>query len=449
MGLGVKTTSFNNLASTYRKDGIGLGPVIRGILIDNARMKIEVTQVPDLTDNSTGVASATVSAVAMAIPTAPFDATSAGGAQLTATNAAFVKIENAGRVLVNSINNARARLGMPNMAAASGVQAAADTIPAQDKSVATANGVSAIDYATGIAAMLQTRKNIYRLFRGMNGLFRAMGEPIMSHTLINAANFPSDLNLSAITAASASATGASSISKTVMDAFLDACANNIATMALVWNRQMVQGGSITDLTDSSGGTASPTNIVAMPTPAAAAGAATTSSPKAGFDAQLAIIANSCASLAARTNILIDHFGGTRLTDNSGGTPSTTLAAQSANLTAVDGSSGTSAVDVVTAAARMASVRNNIADLTRAINLLAPSFGVGLLADASGGSANTTLEAITATGTGVGGATPVTMLDSAVDTWLGQVQNNIATLAGRLNAMTDANMPKKPLSFYAD
>ncbi len=444
----IKTTSFAGSSNLYRKDSTGLAAQIRGLAVDNARRVMENAGVPDLTDSSGGAANASLAAVAMTIPTAAFDATSAGGAQLTASNAAFVKFENAGRVLTNSINNARARLGLSVMSAASGTQVTANTIPAQDLSVATANGTAAIDYATGIAAMKAIKKNVYRLYRGLNGVLKAMGEPPVTYTLIKEANFPADVNLTAITAASASATGASSVSKTVMDAFLVAVAGNLATMASLWNFTMYQGG-LSDLTDSSGGTASTTTVVAQTLPTAVPGAATTSAPKAGFDAQLAIIANNVATLAARSNLLIAHFGGTRLTDSSGGTASaTTVAAMSNNLTAVDGSTGTVAVDQATALARMATVRDDLADLTTAVNTLTGYFGLQPLTNSLGVTGNTTIAAITATGTGVGGGGNVTLLDTAVDTWLGQVMNNIATLTAKLNAMTGADAPAKPLSVVA-
>ena len=189
----------------------------------------------------------------------------------------------------------------------------------------------------------------------------------------------------------------------------------------------------TGLTDNSGGIAA-ANLVANPAPVAAAGAATTSAPKAGFDTELGKIANNIADLALRANLLLGQNDMAALTDSSGGTASTTLEALAADLTAVDGSSGTAALDEASARLRMAAVNNALSSLGAAVNDLAVIYGVVPLADLIGGTVGTTIPAIAATAGGVGGTGPVTMLDVAVDAWLVINRNNVASLAGKLNAM---------------
>lgn len=418
--------------------------MIRGLAIDNARAKVEIAQVPDLTDNSTGTAGTSIAS--MALQTSAFDATASGGADLTTFNAALVKVHNAQRILVNSMNNVRARLGLPIMTLVGGVQAAADTIPALDKTVSSASGTSAVDFTTGKAAMNVVRLNMNKLYEGLHDVMRAIGETnIANLDQGQGASGITQLNLATVPAATASASGASAISKASADAFFTAVANNIATIANQWNGKMFQTG-LTDLTDSSGGTPAQTNLAAAALPAPANGAATTSAPKAGFDTVLGVIANAQATIAKQLNSLLVRYGVTPITDNTGGTATTTVAAITNNLTAVDGSSGTVAVDQVSGRDRMTKVTQNNATLANYINQLAPLFGIEPITDQSGATPIGSLNALPATATGVGGAsgTP-TLLDADVDTWLGITRNNIATLASKLNAMTGTGVPSKGLN----
>ena len=59
-----------------------------------------------------------------------------------------------------------------------------------------------------------------------------------------------------------------------------------------------------------------------------------------------------------------------------------------------------------------------------------------------------LVAISATAAGVGGTGNVTLLNSAVDTWLGITANNISTMAAVLNAMVAMVHTTKPLLVIA-
>lgn len=238
----VTKKSFAGSARLYGENG--LGAVIRGLAIDNANLKLQVAQVLDLTDNTTGTASGTT-LVDLVVPSAAFDATSAGGAQLTAFNAALVKYENAGKVLTNALNLARTRLGLSLPTAATGTEATASTIPAQDKTVATASGTSAVDYVTGRAAMVKAKANLRALAASMNEVLVAIGQAPLTINTKDA--YPQSMNLVAVTAASASATGASAVSKAAADAFLTGLANNLATMAAKWNASMNQGGSVAPL----------------------------------------------------------------------------------------------------------------------------------------------------------------------------------------------------------
>jgi hypothetical protein len=424
-----------------------IGPYVynalRALAIDNARNKIEVAGVADITDNTTGTAG--TSYAALAVPTVAIDATAAGGVQLTALNTSFGKIENAYRVLSNSINNVRGRLGVSLLKATTGTQVTKDTLPALDLSSTGATGATAADFVTSKAVMANIVANLALLDDSFQHVLDCLGNTREVSAFQGLASLNS--NVVALGVAIASTTGTGALAKTDADAFLAAVANNLATFAARWNQIMVQGG-LAALTDSSGGTAA-AGLVANATPAAAAGAATTSAPKAGFDTQVALIANAVASLSSRLNALRAGFDLPLFADNSTGTASTTIAAESVALVAVDGSTGTVAVDVVSATTAMAHIDNALSSLTAGTNDLANLLGLEpTIPDALGGAFSYTLAAIAATGTGVGATTAVTMLNTAVNTWLTNNRNNISTLAAALNALVGTNAMYKPLSVVA-
>ena len=228
----------------------GLGAVIRGIAIDNARIKIMTSNVPDLTDNSTGVATAAL--VALAVPT-EFDASTADGASQAEFKVAIVKIEDAGKVLATSVTNARTILGLSAVAAASGTQAAANTIPGITQVVVEEVGSDAVDFTSGRVAIAQAKSNLERLLRAVNEVFVAIGaDPIGSDLKTQGS---SGENLTAISVVKRSAVGSTShLSKVDANAFLANMANNIATIAKAWNKIMTQGAAAV--------TAAPLNVVA-------------------------------------------------------------------------------------------------------------------------------------------------------------------------------------------
>ena len=122
----IKRHQFTGLSKVYSREPDGLAAILRGLAIDNARLKVEINTVKQITYNSGGTAGSGL--VALAIPLVAIDATSAGGAQVSALNTSLGKIANAGKVLTGTINEASALLGLPASSAASGAQAAADTI---------------------------------------------------------------------------------------------------------------------------------------------------------------------------------------------------------------------------------------------------------------------------------------------------------------------------------
>jgi len=414
--------------------------LFKGIAIDLARGKVQDAGVPDLTDNSTGTAGS--SFADLSVPSAKFDATSAGGATLTDWNTAVTKIENAGKVLVNSFNNVRARVGLPVMSAASGTQASADTIPAQDLSVAETSGATSLAFTSGRAAMLVAKDNISKLAMALNEILRAIGHSAVTQ------NLTGDMlsySLAAIPAASADTDGSSAVSKAVADAFLLASANNLATIAAAWNAAMAQGGW-SDLTDNSGGSASEA-VAAMGTITGYTTAGTDLSPKADWDTEVPKWRNNFADLTARINELRAYNSLSTIVDGSGGTANTTVEVVSVDLTAVDGV-GNTGLDAASALTTWNAVKNNVATLVAAINELCPYYGVGTLTDGSGGTAASATVAMAASGTGVDGTALSGVADTEVDANLVTLADAFATMAAKLNAMTGTTAVGQGLSVVA-
>jgi len=233
----VKITQFTGLANVYSRNPYGLAAIVRGVAIDNARLKVEVAGVHDFTDNSSGVAAAGI--VGLPIPVAAIDATAAGGADTTALNASLVKLQNAGLVITNTINEASVLLGLPANVSANGVQAAADTIPALDKASTAQNGANAVSFASAVAAFKVAAGNLNSLIYGANAVLVAVGAPALN----TAGPFgtPESLTLAAIPAAVAVTAEPSALAKGDADAFLAAYANNVATLAAAWKAALNVG----------------------------------------------------------------------------------------------------------------------------------------------------------------------------------------------------------------
>ena len=288
----------------------------------------------------------------------------------------------------------------------------------------------------------------------LNQILVALGQPKVTSNLRSMAGATPPFNvLTTLPALASSTDGTNSVLATGVTAFLAAAANAFASIAKAFNAY-VPAPQDNTLTDSTGG-ASAAALAANALPAPANGAATTSAPKAGFDTQLSVIRNAISSMASAYNALVVEASDPSfdvITDSTGGTISSTLSSISASLTAVDGSSGTSAVDEVTALAAMAIIDNSLSSLGYYASQLALKFDnvAPLGTDALGGTVSATLASLSATtATGVGGTTGTpTLLNSAVDAWLAGTKNNISSIATVLNAMNSMVKTTKPLLVIA-
>lgn len=430
---------FSGLSHLADNGRSGLAAIVRSLAIDNARNYFKANAASSITDSTGGTAGNMIAADIPIPPSAT--ATSTLGEGTTAFATSIAKTRNAIKVYATSLNAIRAKLGLRYVAYAEGTVASANTLPSQDLTGTGAAVGSTVQYAEAAASLKAIKGNMHALVVLTNDVLIALGQPLITNVISISQTFRT--SLPSIPAAGDSSTdGTKSVLVTDMTAFLAATANVLSTMAAAINKFVVtiEPASLTDSTTGTAASALAANVA----PVAANGAATTSAPKAGFDTQLALIKNAVASLTSQYNTLALQTGLKVLADNSGGTVSSTLAALSTSLSAVDGSSGTSALDVTTATARMTAVKNALSTLGFYISAMASKFDVDPLGtDALGGTVSTVIAALPATGTGVGGTGQVTMLNTGVNTWLTNNKNNIATLAAKLNAIT-ANATIFPL-----
>jgi hypothetical protein len=232
----VRKDQFVGTSKVFGRESDALAAIVRGLAIDNARLKIEVSGVHDFTDNSTGVAGSAL--VNTPIPAVKIDATSAGGAQAAALNTSLGKIQNAGLVIENTINTARTLLGLALLTGTAGTQATADTIPAQDKTGTSGTGSAAADFVSSVGALKAAKDNLARLTRGANEVLAAIGVAPLAY---NQGSHALDLAIATIATVTASGTGTNALALADATAFLAAYAANVATLAATWNAAMNQG----------------------------------------------------------------------------------------------------------------------------------------------------------------------------------------------------------------
>jgi hypothetical protein len=465
----VKKGHFQGAGKVHDQNEDGLATIVRRLAQGLAR--IELRAVPtDLTNSNTnGVVSDVLKVKDFVLPV-PYQATTNDAPQKAAFDTALGVVKNNLGAFAEHLNRFFGRVGLPKIdtSALTSLSFTLNTIAQATVSItAVSSGGSCVDAVTGLARLRTVRDNVAGLVHAFNRLAVAVGSDKLQGNSATEKGYaggvvqfaagathytsPLAIKFNDITATGTATTGAdattnATLNLTVVNAFFQNVADIMATIAS--NLIDLEAAVVSDLTDSSTGTAStsqPPVAALNAAPAAAAGAATTSAPKAGFDTELAAIASAQATLSKRTNLLLKRAGVAQnqlLTDSTGGTASaTTVPALGSALAAVDGSTGTSAVDVVTATDRMTKVNANLSTLIAAVNKLCVIYGEQPITDSSGGVVSAAvppaLVAITATGTGVGSASPVTMLNTAVNTWLGANKNSIATIAAKLNLFTNS------------
>jgi hypothetical protein len=423
--------------------------ILIGLAVDNARAKIAEQTVTKQTDSSTGTAHATTVG-AVALP-ALFTVTATDASPKTGFDTAIGKLNNAFASLAEYMNPYRRALGKVNIVypSTSTVTAA---IAACDKTLTAVDGSgsSALEAVTGLNRITLARNNLATLTFAVNDMAVALGYGQLTDSSGGATNknvvtgAPTIVNLAATATGVLGTTTGSTLSDAAVDTALTALVNGIATLSAYLDF-MLDPDEDTNLTDNSSGTASTANppvVEAMTaTVVAYQDVSTASAPKAGFDTALTAIKNDFADLALKANSLIKYAGNTGisyLTDSTGGSADTTIAAINTNLTAVNGSGSTSLPYAGTSTI-LGKIMNNVATLTAKVNELSAWYGVIPLTDSSTGTASATSTLVLHGSTGAGvdnGAAATGIADATIDTFLLALANNVATLTARLNALDD-------------
>ena len=201
MSIRVSPAHFSGTSKVFGRDPDHLAAIIRGLAVDMTQVKIDAADVGSFTDNSTGTAGAALAD--LVLPTEAFDATAAGGAQLTGFDAAMGKVENALAVLAQKLNLARAVAGL-DAVSYDGTVAVAGTIAALDTTITAASGASTVSFATGADRMALVRLGLQRLVFAWNETMTAAGMPLLANL---EGSFAPTLTIPAITAAAADTQG--------------------------------------------------------------------------------------------------------------------------------------------------------------------------------------------------------------------------------------------------
>ena len=244
----VSEHSFSGGGNISGDSGLSLAAVIRGLAQDIAKTRLNVSTVGNFTDNSGGTADSGRVLRGMVVPTEPYDGRSSGAAPANGFNNAINGFQNAFKVMENRFKLATDRISTTRPVATQGTQGTAGTIAALTASLSASSGNAAIDFTTGTVAMRALRKDIVIMASGLNRILVAIGSDKIT-SVMDDEPFPTEDTATATianaTAGTGSPRGTTSISDTVMDAFLTSARNNVATIAATWNGAMRQTGFAT------------------------------------------------------------------------------------------------------------------------------------------------------------------------------------------------------------
>jgi hypothetical protein len=433
MATKVKIDNFSGSGRIFERTSLGLAPILRGMLIDNARLALKAASLSALTDSSAGtvVLGAPLGGNALIAPSGVFNAVAANGVGYAALNTSLGKFRNAQAVWAAALNVARAVVGLPYVTSVEGTVASSYTVPAQDLSNTGEEGVAAVNYSSYLASLGVAVSNQQILAVALNEVLTAVGAQNIS--LAGMGEYSVGRILTAIPAVVADSTGALSVALADGTALMAALADNWATMAFQWNFAF-KYGTAEALTDSTGGTATPAAL-AVVTAAALTGfedAGTASLGGTAFNAQLALYQNAFSSIQAAVNHYAISQGLAPIADASGGTVSLTLAAESIAPVAVAG--GATAASLVSVDAALVVVTNNLSTLAAQLNALAGDYDVAPIVDSSGGVSGAGLVAIPATVDANNSAAAVGVANTAAITIMTAIRSNISTLAATANAL---------------
>lgn len=452
LGVKVKPDHFTGGSNTAGDEVNSLSNIIRGIAADNARAKIELAGVADVTNSAGGTILAPPATVAMTIPTATFDSTTINGAQLTNFDAVAIVNHDSLVEFGDYMNNILVRLGLPRITWTTATIATENTISALTASVTGAT-TGQVGFASGVATMNVLRSNYSTIHYSVNNILSAVGENTITD---NSGGAPNTSGVLVDPPVGVAGSDTDSIRASVMNTFMDAMQENVTNIAAALNYKLFQAG-LADLTGNPGGTGSLTLAALTNPPAYAAGAGYDCAPYDEFNTELAIWRNNTSDLTARVNLLNDHYGLTKLTDSSGGTANTALETMAVTLTDVD-PTGANGANHAEMNLNFTALKNNVSTLATAINTLCPYFGEQGLVNSTGGTTSTTYTLVampdqTIGKTGADAVANATIEGTVAEAALVVIRNWYDSMQDKVNAMTGSTelgdtIAAKPLKVVA-
>lgn len=216
-----------------------LSDVVRGLAIDNARTRLAVlaagAAAPNYVNNAGGTVRGTI--LTLPVPTTAFDASSAGGVTRTALDAALLTAENAHAALAAYINDVNRALGLPVLTGVVGSLSSGE-IAAVTASATGGTGTDTPTRATVAAAFTAARNNIATLARAANKIAAACGITRLTDNSGGSASFAGVIVDVPTTTLSAS--GADSVAKTTVDAYLANMRDDVQTIGALVNSAVTQ-----------------------------------------------------------------------------------------------------------------------------------------------------------------------------------------------------------------
>jgi hypothetical protein len=344
----VNKNYFSGNGHVYDAGPDGLAAIIRSLAIDNARSGVSALSLSAATDNTTGTAGKVLAVGGglngIIAPSGIFDAAGGGAVQAAAFNSSLGKIRSAEASMVATINKVAFKLGLPALSIEEGT-AVYNTILAQDLAATTAATTSALDYTSFVDTAVLAVSNMHSLFLGVNAVLKALGMATIPSTFVNIYPTNQTININggnlalfdlpAVVAAvlntalgypTMAATAYPSVSLADGTKFLQAMANNFATLIAYWNNALNLSGPAA-LTDANSANATATLLPVIATPLVGYTDISTSSASASaINSILTTYQNDFSSLQAKLNSFYSFQGLPSVNDNSGGTPSTSALA---------------------------------------------------------------------------------------------------------------------------
>jgi len=370
------------------------------------------------------------------------------------TKAAFdawiAQINTAAGVLGESISEHNRYVGLPPIGNTSfGERASAYTVTAVTNAFygAASSLVTASTANTDIIPVI--RNNVKTLAVAANRLGKALGQtPALDVSAIGGyvntytGNTVGQLAYETLVLSGAATTGTvadPTYKAADLTAYAVILGKNLATITQYLDDILFyETSSIGALTDNSGGTGA-TTVPAFPDIDAYTTAGTDLTAFAEFNTSVGVVQTGISSLTLQINKYNFKNGKSKVLDETGKTPSTTIAVIDDSMTAVDGSAN-NALKYAEATIIKTAVEENLTSLVKQVNILGDVYGIARMTDNTGVSPSDTftIDEVSAATTGGDGTLATGVSKTQADAWLDSCSDAIASINDHLDKITTAS-----------